>query len=114
MERRYFLGLTFGLIAGAAALAGSAQAAPLAPISAQQLIRTSPAGVEGAIVTQDEIDRIKPEQVRWGHHGHGHHWGWHHRRHWGWHHRHWGWRHRHWGWRHHHWHHRHWHHRHWW
>jgi hypothetical protein len=107
MERRYFLSLTVGVIAGCAALAGNAQAAPLAPISAQQLIRTSPAGVEPAVISQDEINRIKPEQVRWGHH-HGHHWGWHHRRHWGWRH------HRHWGWRHHRWHHRHWHHRHWW
>jgi len=108
MERRYFLGLTVGLIAGAVALAGSAQAAPLAPISAQQLMQTSPAGAEPAVVSQDEIDRIKPVEVRWGHHGH-HHWG--HHRHWGWHRHHW--HHRHWGWRHHHWHHRHWHHRHW-
>jgi len=96
MERRYFLGLTVGVIAGCAALAGSAQAVPLAPISAQQLMRTSPAGVEPAVVSQDEINRIKPEQVRWGHHGH----------------RHWG-HHRHWGWHRHHWHHRHWHHRYW-
>ena len=112
MERRHFLNFTVALIAGAAVLGGNAQAAPLAPISAQQLIQTSPAGVESAVVSQDEIDRIQPEQVRWGHHGHHHHWGWHHHRHWGW--RHHRWHHRHWGWRHHHWHHRHWHHRHWW
>jgi len=107
MERRFFLRLTVGLIAGTAALATIAQATPLPPISAQQMIQPSRAGnVEPAVASQDEIDRLKPEQARWGHHGHGHHWGWHHRRHWGWHHRHWGW-HRH------HWHHRHWHHRHW-
>jgi hypothetical protein len=110
MERRHFLNFTVGLIAGAAALAVSAQAAPLPPV---QHAGQSSQGAEPAIVSQDEVNALKPEQVRWGHHGHGHHWGWHHRRHWGWHHRHWGWRHRHWGWRHHHWHHRHWHHRHW-
>jgi hypothetical protein len=43
------------------------------------------------VTTGDEVARLKPEEVRWGHH---------------WHHRHWGWRHRHWG-------HRHWHRRHW-
>jgi len=76
MERRYFLSLTVGLIAGAAALAGNAQAAPLPPISAQQMIQPSLAGsVEPAVASQDEIDRLKPEQVRWGHHGHRHHWG---------------------------------------
>ena len=83
MERRHFLNFTVALIAGAAALAGNAQAAPLAPISAQQLMQISPGDAESAVVSQDEIDRIKPEQVRWGHHGHGHHWGWHHHRHWG-------------------------------
>ena len=104
MERRHFFSLTVGLIAGAAALSVSAQAAPVPPISTQQIIPPAiGANVEPAVISQDEIDRIKPQEVRWGHH-HGHHWGWHHRRHW-------GWRHRHWGWRHHHWHHRHW--RHW-
>jgi hypothetical protein len=114
MERRNILSLTVGLIAGAAALSfvASAQAAPLPPVLAQQGKLSLGAAAEPAVISQDEIDRIRPVEVRWGHHGHGHHWGWHHRRHWGWHHRHWGWRHRHWGWRHHHWHHRHWH-RHW-
>jgi hypothetical protein len=97
MERRHFLNLTVCLIAGAAALAASAQAAPLPPISAQHVNQVSLGGsIEPAVVSQDEIDRIRPVQVRWGHHGH--HWGWHHHH---WHHRHWGW------------HHRHWHHRHW-
>jgi hypothetical protein len=107
MECRNFLGLTVGLIAGAAALmfVASAQAAPLPPVSAQQNKLSPGAAAEPAVISQDEIDRIRPVEARWGHHGHGHHWGWHHRRHWGWHHRHWGWRHRHW-------HHRHWH-RHW-
>jgi len=114
MERRHFLNFAVCLIAGAAALAGSAQSAPLPPIGMQQAISPSiGSSTEPAVVSQDEVDRLRPEQVRWGHHGHGHHWGWHHRRHWGWHHRHWGWRHHHWHHRHWGWHHRHWHHRHW-
>ncbi len=103
MERRNFLNLTVGFIAGAAALtfAAGAQAAPLPPVSAQPSKLSPGVAAEAAVISQDEIDRIRPVEVRWGHH---HHWG--HHRHWGWHHRHWGWRHR--------WHHRHWHHRHWW
>ena len=114
MERRDFLKLTFGFVAGAAALVASAQAelirtlppmlwtqlAALPPIAAEQgLVPSHRDGAEPAVVSQDEVDRLKPEEVRWGHHGH-HHYG--HRRHWGWHRRHWGWRRHHWG--HHHWH----------
>jgi hypothetical protein len=100
MERRHFLKLTFGFVAGATALAASVQAAPLPPIAAEQgLVPPHRDSAEPAVVSQDEVDRLKPEEVRWGHHGHHHHW---HRRHGGWHHRHWGWRHHHWG--HHHWH----------
>jgi len=99
MERRDFLKLTIGFAAGAAALATSVQAAPLAP---QALDNNGRPGanedVRPAVTTGDEVDRLKPEEVRWGHHGH----------HRGWHHRHWGWRHRHWGWRHRHWHRRRW------
>ena len=100
MESRNLLNLTVALIAGVAALtfAAAAQAAPVPPISAQQNTQPTIGGVaEPAVVSQDEIDRLKAVEVRWGHHGHGHHWGWHHGRHWGWHHgRHWGWHHRHW------------------
>jgi len=100
MDSRNLLNLTIALVAGAAALtfAAAAQAAPVSPISAQQNIQPALGGVaEPAVVSQDEIDRLKPVEVHWGHHGHGHHWGWHHGRHWGWHHgRHLGWRHRHW------------------
>jgi hypothetical protein len=98
MERRHFLKLTFGFAAGAAALAASAQAAPLPPISTAQGLGP-PRGEAGepAVVTQEDVNRLKPEEVRWGHHGHRHwhrrHWGWHrrwHRRHWRrWHRRHW-------------------------
>jgi hypothetical protein len=105
MERRNFLGLTLALTVGAAALtlAAAAQAAPVPPIPAQQNIQPALGGAaEPAVLSQEEIDRIRPVEMRWGHHRH---WGWH-RHHWR---RHWGWRHRHWGWRHRHWHHRHWH-----
>ena len=97
MERRYFLKLA-GFAAGAALLAASAQAAPLAPAPIGGAADT-PAKQEivPAVTTEREVDQLKPQQVRWGH---GHHYGWHHR-HWGWHHRHWGWHHR---WHRHHWH----------
>jgi hypothetical protein len=103
MERRDFLKLAFGLTAGAAALAASAQAAPLLPQPLAESGR-NPANEDArpAVTTGEEVDRLTPEEVRWGHHGH--HGGWHHHRHWG--HRHWGWHHRHW--HRHHWHHRHW------
>jgi hypothetical protein len=109
MERRHFLKLAIGFAGGAAACAASAKAAPLPPVSAQQgLVPPRGNDAQPAVTTQDDVDRLKPEEVRWGHH-HGH---WH-RRHWGWHNRHWGWRRRHWhrrhwGWHRHHWHRRHW------
>jgi hypothetical protein len=93
MERRHFLKLTLGFVAGATALAASAQAAPLPPIPVEQnLVSPHREGAEPAVISKDEADHLKPEQVRWGHHWHRH---WH-RRHWGWHRHHWG--------RHHHWH----------
>jgi hypothetical protein len=106
MERRDFLKLAFGLV-GATALAASAQAAPLPPVSVQQgFVPPRREGAATAVVTQDEVDHLAPEQVRWGHHWHRR--GRWHRRHWGWRRRHWGWhRHwhrRHWGWHRHHWH----------
>jgi hypothetical protein len=92
MERRHFLKLTFGFAAGATALVASAQAVPLPPVSAQPSLTPPPReGAEPAVVSQDDVDHLKPEQVRWGHYWHRHwhrrHWGWHrwHRRHWGWH-----------------------------
>ena len=94
MERRHFLKLTVGFVAGAAALAASAQAAPLPPIAAgQALVPSRGEAVEPAVISQGEVDHVKPEPVRWGHHWHHRHWGWRrhhwHRRHWGWHRRHW-------------------------
>jgi hypothetical protein len=83
-----------GLVAGAIMLAASAQAAPVVPLSGQAANVPAAAKVEPAVVSQNEVDRVKPVQVRWHHHHHWHHHHWHHR-HWRhhWHHRHW---HRHW------------------
>ena len=100
MERRDFLKIALGVVAGAAAMAASARAAPLAPQ------RLAPDGLPAnqdahpAVTSGDEVDRLTPEEVRWGH---GHHHGWGRGRHRGWGHRHWGWRRRHWGWRRRHW-----------
>ena len=102
MERRHFLKLAVGFAAGAAALAASARAAPLAPHPLQRNGRPGNADADPAVTTESEVDHLKPEAVRWGHHWHR-----------GWHHRHWGWRRRHWGWRRHHWHRHHWRRRYW-
>ncbi|MGY3452102.1 twin-arginine translocation signal domain-containing protein [Bradyrhizobium sp. USDA 4353] len=105
MERRDFLKLAFGLgcvAAGGMALRTTESvAAPLAPVPLNEAIPSrSNDRAERAVGSQDEADRLTPEQVHWGHRGHGRHWGW--RR------RHWGWRHHHRQWR------RRWHRRHYW
>ena len=90
MERRDFLKIALGVVAGAAAMAASAQAAPLSPqaLAPDGRLPANP-DAHSAVTSGDEVDRLKPEEVRWGH---GHHRGWGHR--------HWGWRRRrHWGWR---------------
>jgi hypothetical protein len=91
MERRHFLKLTFGFIAGASALAAGAvatEAAPLPPVTPEgQGLVPQRGEAEPAITTQDDVDRLAPDQVRW-------------RRHWGYRRRHWGWRRRRfWGYR---------------
>jgi hypothetical protein len=96
MERREFLKVAIGVAAAAAAFAASGQAAPLMPQPLTEDGRV-PAGRDAhpAVTNENEIDHLKPEEVRWGR---GRHWGWR-RRHWGWRRRHWGWRRRrHWGW----------------
>jgi hypothetical protein len=103
MERRHFLKLAFGFAAGAAALAATAQAAPLAPhpLTEDGSLPPSNENARPAVTTGDEVGHLKPEEVRW------------HRRHWGWRRRHWGRRRRHWGWHRHRWHRRHWRRRYW-
>ena len=92
MERRHFLKVALGIAAGTAAFAATVNAAPLSPVSpVQGLAPSHGEAAEPAVVSQNEVDHLKPEEVRWHHRGHWHrHW---HRRHWGWHRRHW---HRHW------------------
>ena len=97
MERRHFLKLTFGFIAGASALAAGVmhtEAAPLPPVppEGQGLVPQRGERAEPAIATQDDVDRLTPDQVRW-------------RRRWGYRRRYWGyrrrrfWRRRYWGYR---------------
>ena len=66
MERRHFLKLALGFVAGGTALAASAQAAPLmpAPLVGWQLPANPDA--QPAVTSGDEVDRLTPEEVRWG------------------------------------------------
>ncbi len=91
MERRHFLKLAFGFAAGAAALAGSAEAAPLAPQPLTEGGRLPPGNADArpAVTTGEEADRLAPEQVQWGRRRYRRwrrrrwrrrHWGWHRRR----------------------------------
>jgi hypothetical protein len=116
MERREFLKIAAGVAAGVAALAATAQAAPLMPqpLTEDAKLPKNP-DAQPAVTSGDEVDRLQPEEVRWGRHrGWGHrHWGWR-RRHWGWRRRrYWGYRRRHWGWRRRHWRRRYWRRRYW-
>src|SRR5258707_7090197 len=90
MERRHFLKLAFGFAAGAAALAASARAAPLLPqpLAEDGPLPPSNEDARPAVTTGDEVEHLKPKEVRWRRHS-----GWR-RRHWR---RHWRLR-RHWAW----------------
>ena len=89
MERRHFLKLAFGFAAGAAALAASARAAPLLPhpLAEDGPLPPSNEDPRPAVTSRDEVEHLKPEEVRWYHR----HW----RRHRRWHRRYWR-RHRRW------------------
>ena len=67
MERRHFLKLALGFVAGGAALAASAQAAPLMPASLVDdgKLPANP-DAQPAVTSGDEVDRLTPEEVRWG------------------------------------------------
>ena len=71
-HRRHFLTLGFAVAIGAAAFAAGAQAAPLlpTPLAQGQALQRGQAA-EPAVVAQDEVDHLKPEQVYWHrwHHG---------------------------------------------
>jgi hypothetical protein len=101
MERRHFLKVAFGFAAGATVLAGTARAAPLIPqLPAKGGLVLGNEDIHPAVTSSDEVDRLRPEEVRWGRRrwGYRRHWGWRRRRHWGWHRRHWRrrWRRRYW------------------
>ena len=93
MERRDFLKFAFGFAAGAAALAAGAEAAPLMPQPLPEGAPVPPSkeAAQPAVTTEKEVERLTPEEVRWGRRRG---WG---RRRWGWGRR--RWRRRHWGWR---------------
>ena len=97
MERREFLKLAAGALAGVTALAAAAQAAPLMPQPLNEDAKLPENQAQPAVTSKEEAEQLEPQEVRWGrgHHrgwGRGHHRGWG-RRHWGWHRRrHWGWR----------------------
>lgn len=88
MERRHFLKIAFGFAAGvglAAQTVTQAQAAPLLP--ANPLDNHKPdTEPQAAVASQDDVDRLQPEQVQWRRRG------WRRRRFWGYRRRHWGWR----------------------
>ena len=73
MERRHFLKLAFGFAAGAAALAASAAGRTAAPqpLTDEQPPQPGNSDAQPAVTTGDEVDRLAPEQVRWGR-GRGH------------------------------------------
>jgi hypothetical protein len=93
MERRHFLKFAAGFAASAVALTAAAQAAPLTPHPLGEGGLPLPRDVSPAVTTEAEVERLKPQEVRWGHHWHRRHWGWHrrwHRHHWRrWHRRYW-------------------------
>ena len=90
MERRHFLQLAVGFAAGAAALTAGAQAAPLSPhpLGADRPQPPAKQDIHSAVTTEAGVEGLKPEEVRWHHHWHRRHWGWHRRWH-RWHRRHW-------------------------
>jgi hypothetical protein len=87
MERRHFLKFTFGFFAGATVLAAGAEAAPLPPVTPEgQGLASRRGEAEPAIASQDDVDGLAPDQVRWRRR-----WGYRRRRFWGYRRRHWGW-----------------------
>ncbi len=83
MERRDFLKIAFGTLAGTAAVAIAAKAAPLAPQSL--LIEPPPdseRGPQPAVATGEDLGLARVEQVHW-HHRYWHRRHWRRRRYWG-------------------------------
>jgi hypothetical protein len=75
MERRDFLKIALGAVGGLAALAATAQAAPLSPrplVEEGRLPATQDAYL--AVTNENEVDRVLPEEVRFARHWHRRHW----------------------------------------
>jgi hypothetical protein len=87
MERREFFKIATGVGAGIAALAATAQAAPLMPQLLNEDAKRPENRAQPAVTSQEEADRLQPDEVQWGRRG------WRRRPHWG---RRWGWRRPHW------------------
>jgi hypothetical protein len=88
MERRHFLKVALGFAAGvglAAQVVTEVQAAPLLPTNPLD-DRKPDNEPQPAVASQDDVDRLQPEQVQWRRRG------WRRRRFWGYRRRHWGWR----------------------
>lgn len=99
MERREFLKVAVGFAAGAAALAASAQAAPLMPDASNAKDLPPDLKAQPAIAGQHDLDNAHVDEVRWGRRrGWGRRrWGFRRRRFWGYRRRRfWGVRRRHW------------------
>jgi hypothetical protein len=75
MERRDFLKFALGAVGGAAALAATAQAAPLSPHQIVENGRLSATqDAHPAVTNENEVDRVLPEEVRFARHWHRRHW----------------------------------------
>jgi hypothetical protein len=94
MERREFLKIAAGVLAGATAFAAAAQAAPLMPQPLNEDAKLPEHPAQPAVTSKEEADRLEPQEVRWGRRR----WGWRGRRHWGYRRRYWR-RRRWWGYR---------------
>lgn len=82
MERREFFKIAAGVASGFAGFAVTAQAAPLNPQPLKEDAKPSERSAHPAVTSQEESDRLQPEEVQWGHHHHRRrhpHWR---RRHW--------------------------------
>lgn len=81
MERRAFLKVALGVVAGAAVVSTAAQAAPLMPLPSPENAN-SPTEMtpQPAVADQNDLDAARIEEVRWGRRRR---WGWRRRRFWG-------------------------------
>jgi hypothetical protein len=84
MERREFLKIAVGVVAGGAVFVTTAQAAPLLPQPLLDDPKEPHTPAQPAVTSQEEIDRLELEEVKGGRGGRGRHRGWGRGRHLGW------------------------------